>query len=151
MDGGIHHVIGVDACEEFCCIARNITGCEVVMQEFSNLELSTSFHGIFCLASLFHVPRGNLPNALSRLSQHLLQNGLLLTSFPERSDTDGVQSDGRWSNSMPVELHHTFLRQAGLCSVYVKQNISLYNGKWSVIISQKQQQQPHKQQQQRKY
>ena len=98
--------------------------------------------GIFCLASLFHVPRARLPGVLRRLRECLLPaasgdaGGLLLTSLPGGRDDDSRGSDGRWKNAMPAAMQEQHLRDAGFEVLEVRQNVGpLYNGHWVVVIA----------------
>jgi len=131
--------IGVDACPELCEIARSKTGCEVMCAEFRDLEKffkPNSIHGIFSLASLFHIPRSELSELIEIMIRVLAPGGILLSSFPCGRDQDGNMSDGRWSNSMPLELHQQILESHGLEVIDVFHS-KIYNGDWGVVISKK--------------
>src|SRR5690606_32394243 len=63
-----HKAIGLDGAESFVAMARADSGCEVWRQDFLNLDLPAAhFDGIFANASLFHVPRQELPRVLGQL------------------------------------------------------------------------------------
>ena len=75
-------------------MAREAGGCEVWEQDFLNLDLPAGrFHGIFANASLFHVPRQELPRVLGELHATLKPSGVLFSSNPRGNDEEG------WSGS----------------------------------------------------
>src|SRR5882724_5430946 len=58
-----HTPVGLDGSARFVEMARRVSGCEVLHQDFLHLDLPPSrFDGIFANASLFHVPRRALPD-----------------------------------------------------------------------------------------
>jgi len=60
-----HDVTGLDGSMEFVSMARLYSGCEVLHQDFLALKLQAdSFDAVFANASLFHVPRQELPRVL---------------------------------------------------------------------------------------
>ena len=66
-----HEPIGVEGSPVFAAMAREHSGCEVWQQNFLALELPRGhFHGIFANASLFHVPRRELPRVLANCMRH---------------------------------------------------------------------------------
>ena len=55
-----HQAVGLDGCESFCDMARKHSGCEVLQQNFSDLDLSEmQFDGIFANAcmTVYREPR----------------------------------------------------------------------------------------------
>ena len=57
-----HVAVGLDGSERFAEMARTETGCEVLQQNFLELDLPPArFDGIFANAVLFHIPRQELP------------------------------------------------------------------------------------------
>ena len=57
-----HEAVGLDGSKELVEMARRISGCEVLHQDFLALELPENrFDGVFANASLFHVPSQELP------------------------------------------------------------------------------------------
>ena len=66
-----HEAIGVDGSPALAALARSHSGCEVWEQDFLALALPEgSFDGIFANASLFHVPRSELPRVLGVPAPH---------------------------------------------------------------------------------
>jgi SAM-dependent methyltransferase len=78
-----HEPIGLEGSPPLAAMARKHSGCEVWEQDFLTLKLpSCRFDGIFANASLFHVPRQELPRVLSELHAALKPDGVLFTSNP---------------------------------------------------------------------
>lgn len=85
-----HVAIGLEGAERFAAMARNFSGCEVWQQDFLTLNLpSESFDGIFANASLFHVPRQELPRVLGELHATLRPGGVLFSSNPHGRNEEG--------------------------------------------------------------
>ena len=80
-----HEVVGLDGSIELVQIARANTNCEVLHQNFLNLDLPVArFDGIFANASLFHVPSSQLPQVLDKLAATLKAGGCLGVLEPAR-------------------------------------------------------------------
>ncbi len=85
-----HEVIGLDGAERFVELARQYSGCEVWLQDFLQLQLPAEhFDGIFANASLFHVPRQELPRVLKELWITLKADGVLFSSNPRGDNEEG--------------------------------------------------------------
>ena len=107
-----HRAAGLDGSAAFCEMARKNSECPVLHQHFLKLDLeSGSFDGIFANASLFHVPRQELPSVLANCYRALRPLGVLFSSNP-RGDAEGWQGD-RYGNYMELEQSQTLLQQAG--------------------------------------
>ncbi len=89
-----HLPTGLDGASRFAEMARAHAGCEVLHQDFLALALpAEAFDGIFCNASLFHVPRADLPRVLVELRSALAPGGVLFASNPRGADVEGFQGD----------------------------------------------------------
>ncbi len=85
-----HVAIGLDGVARFAEMARVHSGCEVWQQDFCALNLSPEFFdGVFANASLFHVPRAELPRVLRELHATLKPGGVLFSSNPRGNDDEG--------------------------------------------------------------
>ncbi len=85
-----HRPTGLDGSENFCKMAREFSQCEVLHQDFLNLQLNENhFDGIFANASLFHVPSQELPRVLGELRECLKKNGVLFSSNPRGPNSEG--------------------------------------------------------------
>jgi SAM-dependent methyltransferase len=108
-----HVAIGLDGASRFVEMARIHSGCEVWRQDFVELDLPHSyFNGIFSNASLFHVPRGELPRVLRQLYEALKPGGVLFSSIPHGADQEGW-SDGRYGVFHAPESWRDFGSAAG--------------------------------------
>ena len=85
-----HEPIGLDGSPAFVAMARQHSGCEVWQQDFLALDLPAArFDGIFANASLFHVPRQELPRVLRQLRAALKPDGVLFSSNPRGNNEEG--------------------------------------------------------------
>jgi SAM-dependent methyltransferase len=121
-----HDPVGLDGSPEFAAMAREHSGCEVWQQDFLALDLPAErFDGVFANASLFHVPRSELPRVLLELHATLKPGGVLFASNPRGDDVEGWSGEryGAWHDLASwrafvtpagfVELEH-YYRPAGL-------------------------------------
>ncbi|MFJ3471169.1 class I SAM-dependent methyltransferase [Pseudomonas sp. NPDC090201] len=121
-----HVAVGLDGSERFAEMARADSGCEVLHQNFLVLDLPDQrFDGIFANASLFHVPRQELPRVLKELRAALKPGGVLFSSNPRGSNQEGWKGErygsfhdlASWSGLLTeagfVEVEH-YYRPAGL-------------------------------------
>ena len=57
-----HEAVGLEGASNLARMARSFSGCEVWEQDFLQLALPAEhFDGVFANASLFHIPRQELP------------------------------------------------------------------------------------------
>ena len=91
-----HDPTGLEGAARFAEMARAYSGCEVLEQNFLQLDLPAArFAGIFANASLFHVPTQELPRVLGELHAALSPRGVLFSSNPRGNDEEGW-SGGRY-------------------------------------------------------
>ena len=84
-----HTVTGLDGSPVFAEMARAQSGCRVLQQNFLELTLGEcQFDGVFANASLFHVPRAELPRVLAQLFQAIVPGGVLFCSNPRSFERD---------------------------------------------------------------
>jgi len=94
-----HEPVGLDGAPRFVEMARDHSGCEVWQQDFLALDLPPArFDGVFANASLFHVPRAELPRVLGELHATLRPGGVLFASNPRGDNSEGWQGEryGVW-------------------------------------------------------
>ena len=108
-----HRPVGLDGAAPFVALARAASGCEVWEQDFLKLELPAGrFDGIFANASLFHVPRQELPRVLRDLRESLKPCGVLFSSNPRGDDEEGW-SGNRFGVHFRQETWRRLLTDAG--------------------------------------
>jgi SAM-dependent methyltransferase len=87
-----HQPVGLDGSARFVAMAREHSGCPVLHQDFLALDLPAGeFDGVFANASLFHVPRQELPRVLGELHRALRPGGVLFSSNPHGQNEEGWQ------------------------------------------------------------
>lgn len=132
-----HSPVGLDGSLAFCAMAKEKSGCEVLHQNFLQLQLSPqSFDGIFANASLFHIPRQELPRILSELKAALVPGGILFSSNPRGSEEGW--SDDRYGNYMEFDLYQSLLQDAGfevLKHYYRPAGLPCREQPWLAVVS----------------
>lgn len=112
-----HEAIGLDGSQAFVELARADSGCEVLHQDFIELDLpSGRFDGVFANASLFHVPRRALPDVLRTLHRCLKPRGVLFTSNPRGDDQEGYSGD-RYGCYYTLETWRSLVGAAGFAEL----------------------------------
>jgi SAM-dependent methyltransferase len=85
-----HIAVGLDGSEPFVRMASAETGCEVLHQDFLELDLpGEAFDGIFANAVLFHLPSGEIAAVLLKLRAALRPGGVLFSSNPRGNNQEG--------------------------------------------------------------
>src|SRR3954468_9514201 len=108
-----HEPIGLEGAPALAALAREHSGCEVWEQDFLALDLPADrFHGIFANASLFHVPRQELPRVLRELHAALVRDGVLFTSNPRGNNEEGWNRE-RYGVYHDLEAWRGFMEAAG--------------------------------------
>jgi superfamily II DNA or RNA helicase/HKD family nuclease/SOS-response transcriptional repressor LexA len=104
-------VSAFDASEQLAKLASAYCGFDVAVRRFEDVHETAQYDGIWCCASLLHVPAADLPDTLGRLWQALRPGGRMYVSFKhgtgERefggrrfTDADEVTVQ-RWLESLP--------------------------------------------------
>jgi SAM-dependent methyltransferase len=112
-----HEAIGLEGAPRFAEMARAYSGCSVWLQDFLKLDLPAEFFdGIFANASLFHVPRVELPRVLRELRTSLKANGVLFSSNP-RGDNEEGWSDERYGCYHDLAAWRRYVSDAGFVEI----------------------------------
>ena len=108
-----HEAIGLEGASKLAAMARELSGCTVWEQDFLALDLPAArFDGIFANASLFHVPRAELPRVLRELHAALKPRGVLFSSNPRGQNEEGWNR-GRYGAYHDLESWRRYLTDAG--------------------------------------
>jgi SAM-dependent methyltransferase len=112
-----HEAVGLEGAARFVEMARQYSGCEVLHQDFLSLALPQArFDGVFANASLFHVPRQELPRVLGQLLDSLKLRGVLFASNPRGLDEEGWNGP-RYGAYHSLEGWRAFLVAAGFTEI----------------------------------
>ena len=112
-----HDPVGLDGAASFVAMARRRSGCEVLHQDFLALDLPAArFDGIFANASLFHVPRQELPRVLRQLRAALRPGGVLFSSNPRGDNREGW-AGGRFGCFLDLETWRGHAGGAGFAEL----------------------------------
>ena len=111
---GIGHLpIGLEGSPQLSALARKHSNCTVWEQSFLALDLPSShFDGVFANATLFHVPKQELPRVLQELWQCLKPDGVLFSSNPRGPDVEGWNGD-RYGSYHSLSQWRVFMQNAG--------------------------------------
>lgn len=108
-----HVAVGLDGAERFAEMARAETGCEVLQQNFLELDLPHGrFDGVFANAVLFHIPKQELPRVLRQLHDALKPGSVLFSSNPRGENQEGWNGE-RYGAYHDLESWRTLLTEAG--------------------------------------
>ncbi len=109
--------VGLDGALRFCEMARALSGCEVLHQDFSQLDLPEAhFDGVFANATLFHVPADALPTTLRVLWLCLKPGGVLMSSNPRGRDKEGWNGE-RYGRYHSLAGWRAFMGAAGFVEI----------------------------------
>lgn len=112
-----HEPVGLDGCEAFVEMARELSGASVYHQQFLALDLPQQyFHGVFANASLFHVPAQELPRVLGALWGCLVPEGALFCSNPRGDNREGYNGE-RYGAYHDEERWLRIVEQAGFVRI----------------------------------
>ena len=112
-----HDVVGLDGAMRFVEMARELSGCEVLHQDFLALDLPASrFDGVFANASLFHVPSQAITRVLRQLRATLRPDGVLFVSNPRGNDEEGWRGD-RYGCFYALETWRRLVTDAGFAEI----------------------------------
>lgn len=112
-----HHAVGLEGAPALAELARINSGGEVWQQDFLALDLPDAhFDGVFANASLFHIPRQELPRVLRQLHATLKPQGVLFSSNPRGNNEEGMQGD-RYGVYYDLATWRGYLVDAGFAAL----------------------------------
>ncbi len=108
-----HEPVGLEGSPNFCEMARTYSGAVVLNQDFLALDLEpATFDGVFCNATIFHVPSAALPRVLSELYAALKPGGVFFSSNPRGDNIEGWNGP-RYSTYHDLPAWTRFMESAG--------------------------------------
>jgi hypothetical protein len=111
--------VGIDPSRELVIRARAISGEQCMVMGINELPWAGRFHGVWAVASLLHMPRKDLPTALTKLIEQLAPGGALYFSVQEGTG-ERVSEDGRYFSDYSMEqVHDVLSRLTSLEDVHV--------------------------------
>ena len=100
-------VTAFDASQKLVALSTRLTGLPVLHLKFQELNFVKVFDGIWACASLLHVPRAEIDDALRRLTKALRPGGVLYASF--KYGNSEWEKDGRFFNSYDEESFYALI------------------------------------------
>jgi SAM-dependent methyltransferase len=90
-----YEVEAFDSSPTLCALSTRLTGIQTRLLRFQDFESLPRYDGIWACASLLHVPKEDLQDAVGRLIRALNPNGALYVSFKKGSG-ERMSDDGRF-------------------------------------------------------
>lgn len=76
-----YDVVSIDGSQEMVEFSSRLTGQKTLQMKFEEIDFRNEFDGVWACASLLHVPKSEIQNALSKLVLSLKARGILYVSF----------------------------------------------------------------------
>jgi len=92
-----YQVVAFDASSAMVELARQHTGLHVRLMTFSEIDGKAQYDGIWCCASLLHVPAYELPAVMRKLADALKPGGVWYVSF-KYGNGERVQGERRFTD-----------------------------------------------------
>ncbi len=106
LDNGFK-VTAIDASEELCKKASELTGLEVKHMCFQDLNFDNEVDGVWACASLLHVEKSELPDVLTKITKALRGGGILYVSF--KYGNFSGERNGRFFTDLDDESFETLI------------------------------------------
>lgn len=104
------NITSMDASESLASLATQYLGFPVICQTFQNINFQNQFDGIWCCASLLHVPLIELPDVMIKLNRALRLNGVIYMSFKLAYTKQSERShNGRIFTDLDENSLHKFI------------------------------------------
>ncbi|MBP3240752.1 MAG: class I SAM-dependent methyltransferase [Oribacterium sp.] len=102
-----YEVTAIDGSLELCKAASLYTGIEVKHMLFQELNENKSYDGIWACSSILHLPKSELKEVLLKMSEALVQDGIIYTSF-KYGIFEG-ERNGRYFTDFTIETFESFI------------------------------------------
>ena len=103
-----YKVTAVDGSESLCKIASEYTGTIVKQMMFQDLNETEKYDGIWACASILHLKKTELPDALEKMKKALKKQGVIYISF-KYGDYEGMRN-GRYFTDFTEESFSDFMK-----------------------------------------
>ncbi|WP_036612687.1 class I SAM-dependent methyltransferase [Oribacterium sp. P6A1] len=103
-----YEVTAIDGSLELCKAASLYTGIEVKHMLFQELNENKSYDGIWACSSILHLPKSELKEVLLKMSEALVQDGIIYTSF-KYGIFEG-ERNGRYFTNFTLETFESFIK-----------------------------------------
>ena len=103
-----YKVTAVDGSESLCKIASEYTGTIVKQMMFQDLNETEKYDGIWACASILHLKKTELPDALEKMKKALKKQGVIYISF-KYGGCEGIRN-GRYFTDFTEELFADFVK-----------------------------------------
>jgi SAM-dependent methyltransferase len=115
--------VGLDISAPLASIAQQHSGCPVVIADLRYLPLASArFDGVWASASLLHLARNDIGQALAEIFRILKPDGVFFSSMKaglgERAD-----EQGRWYSYYDVEQWRSLLERAGFQALSLQSSL----------------------------
>ncbi len=107
-----YQVTAFDGSAAMVQLTAELTGLPVQHRLFAEVDWEAEFDGVWACASLLHVPRADLPDALARLARALKPGGAFFASF--KLGDEERHANGRYFNDMTPASLAPLIAAAGL-------------------------------------
>lgn len=111
-----YRVDAFDVSPEMVRLARARTGIDAVVSDFYDYKPDVTYDGIWCCASLLHVPLSSLEKVIQNMSEYLKPNGVWYMSF-KRGVTERVK-DGRYFTDLDEAMFNDIIGKFEVLKVH---------------------------------
>ena len=115
-----YDVTPVDGSAEMCRMASDYLGIPVKCMRFSELKYKKEFDGIWACASLLHVPKDNIQDAMAKMKRALKPDGVLYASFKYG---DGEENIGGRHFSYYSEYDLDWISDMGFIEYWISEDV----------------------------
>ena len=112
LDQG-YKVEAIDGSEELCKKASAYTGIPVRNMLFNDLDETEKYDGIWANASILHLPKAEMADALTRIEKALKPNGILFASF-KYGTFEGIRTERYYTDFDQQTLNEFWEESSGL-------------------------------------
>ena len=107
------NVEAIDGSQELCKKASAYTGIQVKQMLFNDLDETEKYDGIWANASILHLPKAEMADALTRIEKALKPNGILFASF-KYGTFEGIRTERYYTDFDQQTLNEFWEESSGL-------------------------------------